>query len=323
MRAPDRYSTDLGFFSLASCRTMSAMRAACSRTSSSCSALLGRQRAVHQEQLRVAEQRRQRIVDLVLERDGRLADAGEPARPRQLGLRRAPRLLLRDAPRGDREPRPQVLRRARLRHVVVGTGIQHLGEVRARVAPGDDEDERLAAGGVGADAAADLEPVEHGHAQVEDDERHRVGLEQLPRLPAVARRPRLVADVREHGGEQGAGDDVVIGEENAHAKLEESAQRARPHGARMRALRRRHRRDATPPRGGGPSPRRAAATRSRCRPRWEAGAPRKCVPSCGKGRGRCAARGCSDPRTRRPRRRHRRRRSSGRADRHRRSAPAA
>ena len=94
MRAPARYSTDCGFLSRARRRTTSAMRVACSRMMRSCSRCSALSPVLHQQQLGVAEQGGERVVDLVLERDGRLADAGEPARPRELRLRGAARRVL-------------------------------------------------------------------------------------------------------------------------------------------------------------------------------------------------------------------------------------
>ena len=43
-------------------------------------------------------------------------------------------------------------------------------------------------------------------------------LEQLPRLLTILRRPRLVAEVREHRGEERTRDDVVVGEQDAHGR---------------------------------------------------------------------------------------------------------
>src|SRR3954468_24993107 len=64
---------------------------------------------LHQEELGVTEERRERIVDLMLQRDGRLADAGAPPRDSELRFGLATRDVLRAATFGNDETRPQLL----------------------------------------------------------------------------------------------------------------------------------------------------------------------------------------------------------------------
>jgi hypothetical protein len=179
-------------------------------------ALIVAHRRVHQQQLGVAEERGEGIVDLVLDGDRRLADPGEPPGPGELRLRSAARGVLKDALAGDLDPRAQVFRGARLGDVVVGAGGQDGREVVACIARRDHEDEALPSRLVLANETADGESIELGHADVEHDEGRRRLLVECPRMLAVLGGHRLVPKIGEHGREQRASHFIVVSEENAH-----------------------------------------------------------------------------------------------------------
>jgi hypothetical protein len=67
-----------------------------------------------------------------------------------------------------------------------------------------------------ADEAAHGEPVQPRHVDVEHDERDRCLLKQLPGALPVLGEHHFVPEVGEDGAEEGAGNDVVVGEEDAH-----------------------------------------------------------------------------------------------------------
>jgi hypothetical protein len=89
------------------------------------------------------------------------------------------------------QPRHQLLGRERLDQVVVCAGLQSRHAVGDGVACGQHENRDAVAGG--ADAAADLEPVDLGHEQIEHDRVRRALGELVERLLAVRRQLDLVA----------------------------------------------------------------------------------------------------------------------------------
>ena len=103
-------------------------------------------------------------------------------------------------------PREQLLALERLHEVVVGAGVEALDAVVELAAGGEDQDRHV---GLGAQPPADLDPVEAGQAEVEDDQ---VGDELLrgpQRLDPVDRGADLVALLAQ-GAAQDVGDRLVV-----------------------------------------------------------------------------------------------------------------
>ena len=135
------------------------------------------------------------------------------------GLRagRRPRARRRRAAAGAQQrpdPRQQLLALEGLDQVVVGAAVEAADPVLGLGSGGQHQDRHVA---VGAQAAADLDPVEPGQAEVEDDE---VGDEaggDVERLDPVGRGADLVALVAERAAQDVGDVGVVLDDEDAAA----------------------------------------------------------------------------------------------------------
>ncbi len=126
--------------------------------------------------------------------------------------------LAHEVRRGAPQPRAhacqQLLERERLDEVVVGARVEPADAIGDRVARCQDENRRAVAGG--AQPAADLEPVDVRHQQVEHERVRRRHRHRVERGAAVGRERHLVAvepqrpvDGVAHGG-------LVVGHEDPH-----------------------------------------------------------------------------------------------------------
>ena len=115
-------------------------------------------------------------------------------------------------------PREQLLALERLHQVVVGAGVEALDAIVEVGARGQDQDRDV---GLGAQPPADLDPVEPGQAEVEDDE---VGDELLggaQRVDPVGRGAHLVALLAQRAA-QDVGDRLVVLDDEHAARLDSS-----------------------------------------------------------------------------------------------------
>ena len=109
-------------------------------------------------------------------------------------------------PQQGAHPRQELLALERLDQVVVGSRVEPLDPIVRLGAGGEDQDRRVA---LGAQAAADLDPVELRQPEVEDDEVGHEVLGQLERLHAIAGGAHLVALLAQ-GAPQDVGDLGVV-----------------------------------------------------------------------------------------------------------------
>ena len=166
--------------------------------------------------------RQERVQDAELDRGQRKRRAGEGrdmllgidrrAALRQRGLRRPWPRRARDAAQDDVDPRHQLARAERLRHVVVAADLEAEDAVDLLVARRQEQDRHV--GGL-ADLAADVEPVELGHADVEHDQIGPVGGKAGERLLAVARLGHGHAGLLQRDADDLADVAVVVDDENA------------------------------------------------------------------------------------------------------------
>src|SRR5215207_4381372 len=185
-------------------------------------ALIVGERRVLEQACRSIQDRAEWSADLSLHRERRLADPGEPARTCEVLLRGAQRSGLLHLALGDLDPRAQVLRRARLGDVVVGARIEHRLEAARIVVGRDDENEGRPSRLVGADAAAQLQPVEPRRLEIEDDERRGIRLVRVERLPPVVEGGGFMAELLEHGVQQRAHACVGGGKDDSHEALRDA-----------------------------------------------------------------------------------------------------
>ena len=108
------------------------------------------------------------------------------------------------------QPRGHLFERERLDDVVVGAGLQAAHAVVDLVARGEDADRDVVAGA--AQLREDLEPVEVGHREVEQDHRRAHGLVGRERR-APARRAHDAKALELEAGADGAADRGVVVDE--------------------------------------------------------------------------------------------------------------
>ena len=133
-------------------------------------------------------------------------EVGEAHRPAGLGLRAADE---------GAQPRLELLQRERLDEIVVGAGVEPRHAVVDGVARGEHQHRRPVAGR--AQPAADLQPVDAGHGDVEHDGVDDVLDEVVERGAAVAGRPHVVVVGGERALERLAHGGLVVDDEHLHA----------------------------------------------------------------------------------------------------------
>ena len=120
----------------------------------------------------------------------------------------------RPAPQQRADPREQLLALERLRQVVVGAGVEAADAVLGLGASGQHQDRHVA---LRAQAAADLDAVEAGQAEVEHDEVRDEAGGDVERLDAVGRGAHLVALVAQRAAQDVGDLLVVLDDEDAAA----------------------------------------------------------------------------------------------------------
>src|SRR5437868_8038467 len=165
----------------------------------------------------VVEQLPEQIELLRCELDLRLADLRlAPARvddevavpeDRALPVDAVRRRAAHDRP----HPRNELARIERLRHVVVGADLEADDLVHVLIARGEHEHRQITAL---ADPLADLDAVDVGQHEVEDDERGLLGLDEAQRLVPARSRADGVARVLQIGGDEGRDRRLVLHDEN-------------------------------------------------------------------------------------------------------------
>jgi hypothetical protein len=116
----------------------------------------------------------------------------------------------------------------RLGEEVVGAGFERLGQVFRRVPRGEHHEVGLQAQRGGAHRAADLGAFESRHAPVEDGQQRRPGHDQAGAgLQPVDDDFDLVAPQFERPHQDGAGNRIVVGDEDAHVGCSGTQRRGR------------------------------------------------------------------------------------------------
>jgi hypothetical protein len=139
------------------------------------------------------------------------AQAGEVELQVEVGEPLALLAVAAGAPQQGAHARVQLVERERLDEVVVGAGVEPRDAVADLVARGQHEDRRAVA--AGAQAAADGEPVDARHADVEHHGVEAAGGQPLQRLGAVRRALDVVALDAEGAAERARERWVVVDDE--------------------------------------------------------------------------------------------------------------